>query len=140
LMMNGSEAAAAILLKALQASTGRAKTTLVGELVSTRDGRAGPVFAYLLRHVDRRTLLPVYAAAIEALGHMPGTGTVDALTYALNQGDWWAPMRTRRLRAAAAASLRRVGTEAAIDALRQASTGGRTRGVRAAARAEIERI
>jgi HEAT repeat protein len=47
-------------------------------------------------------------------------------------------MATRRLRAAAAQALRRLGTPAALDVLREASEQG-PRGVRAAARSELER-
>jgi len=64
------------------------------------------------------------------------TGAVDALTGALRNGEWWAPMRTRRARAAAAASLKRIGTPAALDALQQAARRG-SRGTRAAARAHL---
>jgi HEAT repeat protein len=61
------------------------------------------------------------------------------LSFALHQGDWWAPLRTRRMRAAAAGALRKVGTSKAVDALREASSRG-TMGVRAAARAELDRL
>lgn len=139
LLMNGSEAAAAILLGALQQATGRTKAALINELVSTRDGRAGPIFCYLLRRVDRGALQPVYQGAIEALGSIGGDDAVEALTFALHQGDWWAPLRTRRLRSAAAHALRRIGTPAALNALRDASGRGRPMGVRSAARAELGR-
>jgi hypothetical protein len=139
LVLNGSEAAAKILLGALQKASGRTKAALIKELVSTRDGRAGPMFCYLLRRVDRGALQPVYVGAIEALGTIGGDAAVETLAFALHQGDWWAPLRTRRLRAAAAHALRRIGTPAALDALREASGRGRPRGVRIAARAELGR-
>ena len=62
-----------------------------------------------------------------------------ALTFALHQGELWSPMRTRRLRAAAAVSLRTIGTPEAIDALRAISARG-PRGARSAAKAELERV
>ena len=89
-----------------------------------------------MRHVDRRAFQQVYVAAITALGAFGGPDAVDALTVALHQGEWWAPVRTRRHRAAAAAALRRMGSPPALDALEAASRKG-TRGVRAAARAEL---
>lgn len=136
LMLNGSDAAAAILLAALQKATGRTRAALVAEVVATRDGRAAPILSYLLHRIDRRGLQAVYVGAIEALGHIGGDDAVGALKFALHQGDWWAPVRTRRLRAAAAAALRRVGTAAAREVLRDASARG-PRGVRRAARAEL---
>jgi HEAT repeat protein len=139
LMFNGTEAAAKILLGALTSATGRSRETLISELGKVRDERAGPVFAYLLRRVDRRALQPVYLSAIEALGSAGGTDAVGALTFALMQGDWWAPMRTRRLREAAAASLARLGTPEAIEALRT-SAARAPRGVRSAAKAQLSRI
>jgi hypothetical protein len=139
LVLNGSDAASEILLGALVKSTGRARQTLVHEIVAMRDERAAPLFCFLLRHVDRRKLQPIYLGSIEALGGFGGPDAVDALKFALHQGDWWAPLKTRRLRTAAAASLRRIGSPAALDVLRGASTRG-PRGVRSAARAELARL
>ncbi len=138
LMMNGSTDAAAILLNALGALKGRARETLLGEVLKMRDQRAAPLFAHLVRHVDRRQFPQLYLASIEALGAFGGAGAVDALGTALQSGIWWNPIATRRYRTAAAHALRRVGTPEALNALREASkTGGL--GVRAAARAELAR-
>jgi HEAT repeat protein/PBS lyase HEAT-like repeat-containing protein len=138
LVINGSEEASQILLGALTGATGSTREMLVHELVAMRDERAAPLFCYVLRHLDRRALPIVYVAAIDALGTVGGPDAVDALSFALHQGDWWAPLRTRRLRTAAASSLRKMGTSAALEALRAASSGG-PMGVRAAARAELAR-
>jgi HEAT repeat protein len=75
-------------------------------------------------------------SSVEALATVGGPEAVEALKYALFQGDWWSPFKTRRLRTAAAKALRRIGTPAALDALREASARG-ARGVRAAARAQL---
>ena len=139
LMLNGSTAASELLFGALKTATGRSRQTLINELVAMRDERAAPLFAYLLRRVNRRALLPIYEAAIEALGQVGGGDGVDALKFALHQADWWAPLRTRRLRTAAAAALRRIGKPEAIEVLREASARG-PRSVRAAARAELARV
>jgi hypothetical protein len=139
LIRSGTDDAAAILLKVLSSASGRARETLVKELVGVRDERAAPLFCYLLRHVDRRALPRVYVGAIDALGAFGGPEAVEALKFALHQGDWKAPFETRRLRAAAAQALRKVGTPAAIDVLRDCSTRG-PRGVRAAARTELARL
>lgn len=139
LVLNGSDEASGILLRALGSASGRARETLVSELISMRDERAAPLFCYLLRHIDRRALPQVYLAATETLGALGSPDAVDALKFALHQGDWWAPLRTRTHRAAAAAALRKIGSPPAVDVLRQASKQG-ARGVRAAARVEIARL
>lgn len=136
LVLNGSEAAAQILLPALNATSGRPREMLISELTSIRDERAGPMFAHLVRHLDRRKFPVLYMSVIDALGTMKGPEAIDALKAALQHGDWWAPIRTRRTRAAAARALRANGTPEALAALRDASTRG-GRGVRAAARAEL---
>jgi HEAT repeat protein len=138
LVLNASDEATAILMRALATASGRSRDTLVNELVSTRDERSAPLFCDLVRQVDRRAFQQIYLAALTALGNFGGPDAVDALTYALHQGQWWAPLRTRRLRAAAAAALRRIGSPPALDALQAASRKG-SRGVRAAARAELAR-
>jgi hypothetical protein len=139
LLLNGSDEASGILLRALATASGRSRETLVNELLSTRDERAAPLFCYVVRHVDRGKFQQVYTAALTALGVFGGPDAVDALTFALRQGEWWAPLRTRRFRAAAAAALRRVGSPQAIDALESASGNG-PRGVRAAARDALREI
>ena len=139
LMMNGSDEASAILLRALTTATGRTRETLANEMLAVRDERAAPLYCYLLRHMNRRALPRVYTAAVEALGTFGVPGAVEALTFALQQSEWWAPVRTRRLRAAAASALRRIGTPAAIEALHAAAARG-PRGARAAARAEVAQL
>jgi hypothetical protein len=136
LVMNGSEEASRTLLQAVTAATGRTRETLINELSGIRDERAAPLFSYVVRHVNRRQQTGLYRTAVEALGAMSTPEAVEALKHALHQGDWWSPLATRRLRTAAAASLRRIGTPAALDVLRHASTQG-SRGVRAAARAHL---
>jgi HEAT repeat protein len=104
-----------------------------------RDERAAPLFCYLVRHMNRRKEQQLYLSSIEALGTFGGPDAVEALKFALHQGDWRAPLQTRRLRAAAARALRRIGTPAAVDVLREASTQG-PRGVRSAARSQLSEL
>jgi HEAT repeat protein len=139
LVMNGSDEASAILLRAVTTGSGRTRETLIAELLSIRDERVVPVFSYFLRHMDRRGIEKIYMSAVEALGTHGGPDAVDALKSALHRGTWWAPVRTRRLRAAAAAALRKIGSDPAIEALRAASTRG-PRGVRSVARGELARL
>jgi HEAT repeat protein len=139
LVLNGTDVASQLLLQALTATTGRPRETLIAELTAMRDERAAPLFCYLVRHLDRKAFPRVYGSAIEALGSFGGPDAVEALKGALQQGDWLAPWRTRRIRAAAAAALRRIGSPPALAALRDASTRG-SRGVRSAARAELKHL
>lgn len=139
LIMNGSDEASAILLRALTNSTGRTRETLATEMLATRDDRASPLFCYLLKHMKPSAFPRIYAGAVEALGSSKTPSAVEALTFALHQGELWSPMRTRRLRGSAAASLRSIGTPEAIEALRTASARG-PRGARAAARAELAHV
>ncbi|MBA3298134.1 MAG: HEAT repeat domain-containing protein, partial [Acidobacteria bacterium] len=136
LMLNGSDEAAAILLKALHASTGRSRQTLVNELTGVRDRRAAPLFCHLVRHLNRGKHPQVYLAAIESLGSFGDPDSVSALKTTLHRGEWWAPFRTRRSRAEAAAALRQIGTAPALEVLRAATISG-DRGTRAAARAKL---
>ena len=139
LVLNGTDAASQILLQALVSTTGRPRETLIAELKSMRDERAAPLFCFLVRRLDRKAFPGVYMGAIETLGTSTSTDAIGALKYAMEQGDWMAPLRTRRIRAAAARSLRQIGTAPAIDALRDASTKG-PRGMRSAAKAELKRL
>jgi hypothetical protein len=136
LVLNGSNEAAAILVQALGTVSGRARQTLITELTSIRDTRASPLFCYLVRNLNRSKHAQVYLSAVEALGTFADPDAVDALALALHRGDWWAPLLTRKARAAAASSLRKIGTTHAVDVLKAASTGG-SRGARAAARAQL---
>ena len=138
LVMNGSEEASRLLMQAITSASGRSRETLLKELTGIRDERVGPVFSYLVRHMDRRKEAELYMTAVVALGSFGGPDAVAALKFALHEGDIWSPMATRRLRAAAAQALRRLGTPAALEALREASERG-SRGVRSAARSELDR-
>ncbi len=139
LIMNGSEEASAILLRALTTATGRTRETLANELISTKDERAAPLYCYLVKHLKRGAFPKIYSAAIEALASSKSNDAVQALKVALQHGELWAPIRTRKLRAAAATSLRAIGTPEAIEALREMSDRG-PRGARNAARAQLELI
>jgi HEAT repeat protein len=139
LILNGTDAASQILLQALTTTTGRPRENLIAELAGMRDERAGPLFCYLVRHVDRKAFHTVYVGAIHALGSFGGPDAVEALKEAMQHGDWLAPIRTRQTRVAAAQALRKIGTTPAVAALRDASARG-SLGVRRAARAELKRL
>jgi HEAT repeat protein len=107
-------------------------------LGSPRDDRAAPLLVYILEHVDHTGALGwVYARALELLGQLRDPQSIDALRAALYRGEWWAPRRSASLRRAAAAALARIGSTEAMAALTEATERG-SRGVRAAARAQLE--
>src|SRR4029079_12502901 len=153
LVLNGTDAAAQILLQALTTSSGRPRAALVAALSPWQAERAAPLFCYLVRHLDRKTFPAVCLGAIDALGSFGGPDAVEALKEALHRGDWLpperappppaAPRRARvrplRTRAAAAQALRRIGNTAAVAALRESSSRG-PRGVRSAAKAELKKL
>ena len=91
-----------------------------------------------MRHLDRKAFHGVYVGAIDALGSFGGPDAVDALKDALQQGDWKAPLRTRRTRASAAQALRQ-DRHRRRRSRRSATRRARgSRGVRSAARAELK--
>ncbi|MCC7416860.1 MAG: HEAT repeat domain-containing protein [Acidobacteria bacterium] len=132
-----SEPAYKVLEQALASGTARSRDAIMQALAGMRDERATPLLSYILRHMDhRRALSAPYLRAIEALGALRDPEGIPALAEALRKGDWWAPRRTRELRAAAAAALARVGSPEADRVLAEAARDG-SRGVRAAVRAHL---
>ena len=142
LVLNGSPQAADILLGALTRANAVDREALGGEILGVRDERG----------VDRCSATwcggwidapcrGSTSAALDALGTSRAPDTVAALDLALRQRDWRTPLRNRRFRAAAAQSLRLIGTPAALDALRAAAADGAARlaarGARRAGRARL---
>jgi len=135
----GTNESFAILERALVSGSAPSREAITGSLVSIRDERAVPLFTHILRSRDyRRRLRTVYDAALSALGAIGGSDAVAALKHALHDGEWWAPLRTAAIRAAAASALRQIGTPEAAGVLQEASTSG-ARGVRSAARQQLAR-
>jgi HEAT repeat protein/PBS lyase HEAT-like repeat-containing protein len=133
----GTDAAFKILQEALSSGTTRSRDAIMQSIGVVRDERATPLFAFILEHVDHRGALgTVYVRAIESLGALRDPAGVQPLRAALYKGEWWAPRRTALLRNAAAAALARIGTADAFAVLDDAVAGG-SRGVRAAARAQL---
>ena len=139
IMQMGTDEAYAALQTALTSGPERTREMIMHSVGTLRDERAAPLFAYIVRQSDHRGAYEAfYRAALETLGHL-GTSSeaiVQSLQTALDRGEWWAPMRTRRLRAAAAGALRAIGSAEATAALEAAAATG-SRGVRAAARAAL---
>jgi HEAT repeat protein len=134
----GTADAYGTLQAALKSGNARTRDAIMQVLVSSRDERAAPLLVYILEHSDHRgSLEAVCISAMEALGKVGGDAdSVQALTKVLYRGEWWAPVRTNRLRTAAAMALRATGSADAERALAQAATEG-PRGVRRAARTAL---
>ena len=134
----GTDEAYAVLQQALMSSNTATRDAIMKALIATRDDRAAPLFVYILQHIDYRGHLEqVYLSAVETLGKLGGDpASVEALSRVLRRGEWWAPLRTQRLRTTAAAALRACGSAEARQALEQAVSDG-PRGVRRAARAAL---
>lgn len=140
LVLHGSREASAILLTAVLGARGRVRDSLVKEILAMRDDRAAPLFAHALRELTPVQLPELSEAAIDVLGAAGGgADAVTALTTALHRGTWWAPLASRRFRRAAAQALARIGTPAALEALRDAAGRGRG-GARSAARAALDQV
>ncbi len=135
----GTDEAFAVLEHALATGDDRSREAITGALVAIRDERAVPLFSHILENREyRRTLRPVYEAAIEALGGLGGTDAAAALRKALYDGEWFAPLRTAAIRGKVAAALAQTRVPDARAFLEEAATNG-PRGVRAAARGQLAR-
>jgi HEAT repeat protein len=130
----GTDRAYAVLESALTSNDQRAGDAIMHELTTLRDGRATPLFCYLINHTDPRgTTSELYLTALSRLGSLGGPEAIETLKSALYRGTWWAPRRTARLRNAAAQALAKIEGPEAREVLREAAASG-LRGVRAAAR------
>jgi HEAT repeat protein len=135
----GTDDAFATLEGALKTGAPHTRDAITHALIALRDERAAPLFIYIIRHADHRGPLEgVYCSALTGLGHVGGADpdVVTVLTAVLRRGEWWAPGRTRRIRAAAAEALRALDTPESLTALTQIAQGG-PGGARRAARAAL---
>jgi hypothetical protein len=133
----GTDAAFSVLQQALTSGTNAQREAIINALGAMRDERAVPLFCHIVRQDGyRRTLQRAWLAAVEGLGAVGGDDAVRTLSDALRGGQWWAPCRTAALRRTVASTLRRVGTPAALHALRTVVATG-PRGARAAAREQL---
>jgi hypothetical protein len=127
----------AVLQNAL-GNAGASRETMVRELLDLRDDRTIPVFCRLIDQTPARGRhAQLRLTVIDGLGGLSShPDSIQTLGRVLYAGYWWAPLRTSAFRKAAAASLRRLGSPEAIEALKQAAETG-NRGVRSAARPEV---
>ena len=109
------------------------------QMLALRGGELAPFFRYMLRGVEmpKRGVMALQAHMIEAMGSFgDNVVAIEVLSKALHRGSWLAPRRTKRLREAAAAALRRIGSVGALKVLEDAVQGG-SAGVRKVAAAHV---
>jgi HEAT repeat protein len=125
--------------RALESGKDHTKEFIKEALGGLRDERAARLFVYILTHTGfSGPLEAAYVSTIESLGRIANDEhSVDALKDILYRGEWYAPGRTTRIRAAAAKALRAMSHPSAENTLNEAASGG-PRGVRRAARAALE--
>jgi hypothetical protein len=133
----GTKEAYATLERAC-ASSPATRDKVVRELVSLRDPKTIPPLCQVLTSSEPTAALAgQHEAIIEALASLRAhPDSTAALRTALHRGTWWAPVRTSRLRQAAARGLRRLGSDDARAALEEAAQTG-SRGVRKVALGEL---
>jgi hypothetical protein len=133
----GTERAYAVLERAL-ARDARSRDTILQQLIAIHDEKAVPLLCYVLSHTrPRGHLADVHLAIVDSLAGLPPRAeSVDALNGLLHHVAWWAPFRAARLRKAAAAALRRLGSADAIAVLEEAASHG-TRSVRNVAKNQM---
>ncbi len=137
----GSDEAFTALRDALNTGTPRTREMIAQSLGTLRDERAAPLFAFIVRQAQYKgPAEKIYRSCLDMLGALRVSSPValDALKEAAGRGEWWAPVRTRRLRSAATASLAAIGSAEAIAVLQGLAASG-PRGTRTAAAAALSR-
>ncbi len=135
----GTDEAYGLLEKGLTSGSASSRDAILSALGTLRDERALPLFLHIIGNREyRRRARKVYESSLDVLGNLGGREALEGLKRALNDGEWWAPMRTAAIRAAAASAMRQMGTPEANAALTDASQNG-SRGVRNAARQQLAR-
>jgi len=130
----GTAHAFGILEDALKAGDTGMREAIMHTIGSFNDERAAPLLVYVLEHSGHSGRgEAAYVSALEALGRSGADPRgIAALRRVLYRGEWWAPFRTARLRAAAARALHTTDSTAGDAVLQEASLAG-PRGVRKAA-------
>ena len=131
----GTNEAYHVLENALETGKPHTRDAILRALGALRDERAAPLYVYILNHTGYTGRLEAdYVSALEALGRVAvDERSVSTLKAILERGEWWAPGRTARIRAAAARALRAMGSSGAERVLNEAAEGG-SGGVKRAAK------
>ncbi len=119
----GTNEAYQMLEQALKSGAARTRDAIMQALGAFRDEKAAPLFVYILSNTDYKGQNEAaYTQTIESLGKVAlderSSSTLKEILY---RGEWWAPGRTARIRAAAARALRGMTTPSADRALEEAA-------------------
>jgi len=119
----GTNEAYQMLEQALKSGVARTREAIMQALGAFRDEKAAPLFVYILSNSEYKgPHEATYTQTIESLGKVAlDERSVSALKEILYRGEWWAPGRTARIRAAAARALRSMTTPSADRALEEAA-------------------
>lgn len=134
----GTNEAYAALEQALKSGKPHTREAILQALGSLRDERAAPLFVHLLTNTGHTGALEAdYISNVESLGRVANDErSVSTLKDILHRGEWYAPGRTARIRAAAARALRTISLPSAERTLSEAAEGG-SGGVKRAAKAAL---
>ena len=135
----GTDEGFAALRDALTSGTPRTRDMIRQSLGTMRDERAAPLFAFIIRQGQYHGAHEkVYLNCLELLGGLRVSSdlTLGALKDAAVRGEWYAPFRTRRVRAAATRALRAIESPDALGVLQELAASG-PRGTQTAARAAL---
>jgi hypothetical protein len=130
----GTNAAYAVLQRALVTTS---RDAVLHQLIGLRDSKAIPLLCHILTSTQPSgALAATHREITEALGALgPHPDSTAGLRAALYRGVWWAPVRTARLREAAATALMRIGSPETTAVLEEAARTGNRR-IRKIARAK----
>lgn len=122
----GTNEAYQLLETALKSGAAHTRDAIMQSLGGFRDERAAPLLVHILTTTGYTGALEAtYTQTIDSLGKVAiDDRSVAMLETILRRGEWWAPGRTSRLRAAAARALRSIDTPAAERALDDGEKAG----------------
>jgi HEAT repeat protein len=110
--------AARALATVLRAASGDARATVVGSLVAARDARVVPMLA---RIIDESQPLgrdfEMVLETLDAVATFADDRSVRSIGNVVGQRKWYLPRRSRRMRERALATLAKIGTPAALNAI-----------------------
>ena len=121
----GIDRAYRVLTEALATGTEGTQGLIMRVVESVHNEQATPLLAYILKNLPaKRKLTPIHVRTLEALGALHDPSGIAPLQDALYRGDLLTPLRTRALRAAAAAALARIGTPESYEVLAETASVG----------------
>lgn len=115
-----------MLEQALRNGAPHTRDAILQALGGFRDEKAAPLFVHILTHTDYKgSNEGTFTQTIESLGKVAvDDRSAATLKVILYRGEWWAPGRTARIRAAAARALRGMGIPGADRVLEEAAVSG----------------